>query len=201
MTGLGTTSVRRPLSPLKRPIRRQSAGAESCQKRPHSLRQFSAVCRQRRACSVELQHWWLRRAKLFVPYNTAVAVIKACLYDPQVNRTYTEMAAHYEGAILPAARPTATEPRLGLSEAAWSAKFGYRVGAEVVYGSDCVSHEASPPIFDLVRSGSPEETQVASRSEKVQAEAHLPTARFRRSLNKDNESVKPGDHIPNSSDS
>jgi transposase len=39
---------------------------------------------------------------LLVPDNTKTAVIKACLYDPLVNRTYTEMAAHYESAILPA---------------------------------------------------------------------------------------------------
>jgi transposase len=37
-----------------------------------------------------------------VPDNTRVAVIKACLYEPQVNRTYAEMAAHYDTAILPA---------------------------------------------------------------------------------------------------
>jgi transposase len=29
-------------------------------------------------------------------------VIKACLYEPQVNRTYADMAAHYDTAILPA---------------------------------------------------------------------------------------------------
>jgi transposase len=40
--------------------------------------------------------------KLLVPDNAKVAVIKACLYDPQVNRTYAEMAAHYDIAILPA---------------------------------------------------------------------------------------------------
>jgi len=40
--------------------------------------------------------------KLLVPDNTKVAVIKACLYEPQVNRTYAEMAAHYGTAILPA---------------------------------------------------------------------------------------------------
>ena len=37
-----------------------------------------------------------------VPDNTKVAVIKASLYDPQINRTYAEMAAHYGTAILPA---------------------------------------------------------------------------------------------------
>ena len=37
-----------------------------------------------------------------VPDNTKAAVIKACLYDPQVNRTYAELAAHYDTAILPA---------------------------------------------------------------------------------------------------
>lgn len=41
-------------------------------------------------------------AHLLVPDNTKTAVIKACLYDPQVNRTYAEMAAHYDTAILPA---------------------------------------------------------------------------------------------------
>ena len=40
--------------------------------------------------------------RLLVPDNTKVAVIKACLYEPQVNRTYAEMAAHYDTAILPA---------------------------------------------------------------------------------------------------
>jgi len=39
---------------------------------------------------------------LLVPDNTKAAVIKACLYDPQVNRTYAEMATHYGAAILPA---------------------------------------------------------------------------------------------------
>src|ERR1700686_959911 len=39
---------------------------------------------------------------LLVPENTKVAVIKACLCEPQVNRTYAEMAAHYDPAVLPA---------------------------------------------------------------------------------------------------
>jgi transposase len=39
---------------------------------------------------------------LLVPDNAKVAVIKACLYDPQVNRSYAEMAAHYGTAVLPA---------------------------------------------------------------------------------------------------
>jgi transposase len=37
-----------------------------------------------------------------VPDNPKTAVIKACFYDPQVNRTYAEMAAHYDTAVLPA---------------------------------------------------------------------------------------------------
>jgi transposase len=40
--------------------------------------------------------------KLLVPDNAKVAVIKACHFDPYVNRTYAEMAAHYDMAILPA---------------------------------------------------------------------------------------------------
>ena len=37
-----------------------------------------------------------------MPDNAKVAVIKACLYDPQVNRSYAELAAHYDTAVLPA---------------------------------------------------------------------------------------------------
>ncbi len=39
---------------------------------------------------------------LLVPDNTKVVVIKACLYDPVINRTYADLAAHYGTAILPA---------------------------------------------------------------------------------------------------
>ena len=39
--------------------------------------------------------------RLLVPDNAKVAVIRACLYEPQVNRTYAEMAAHYGSAVLP----------------------------------------------------------------------------------------------------
>jgi transposase len=39
---------------------------------------------------------------LLVPDNTKAAVVKACLYDSLVNRTYADMAAHYDTAILPA---------------------------------------------------------------------------------------------------
>ncbi|WP_091967771.1 DDE-type integrase/transposase/recombinase [Bradyrhizobium shewense] len=37
-----------------------------------------------------------------MPDNTKVAVIKACLYDPMVSRSYGDMAQHYGTAILPA---------------------------------------------------------------------------------------------------
>src|SRR5271165_6011824 len=39
---------------------------------------------------------------LVVPDNARTAIVKASFYDPQVNRTYAEMAAHYRTAILPA---------------------------------------------------------------------------------------------------
>jgi transposase len=40
--------------------------------------------------------------RLIVPDNPRVAVIKACLYEPRIHRTYAEMAAHYDTAVLPA---------------------------------------------------------------------------------------------------
>jgi hypothetical protein len=51
---------------------------------------------------------------LLVPDNTKTAVIKACLYDPQVNRTYAEMAAHYGAAVLPA-RPRRPRDKTSVS--------------------------------------------------------------------------------------
>jgi transposase len=41
-------------------------------------------------------------AHLLVPDNPKVAVIRASLYEPQVHRTYADMAAHYDTAVLPA---------------------------------------------------------------------------------------------------
>ncbi len=40
--------------------------------------------------------------QLLVPDNTKTAVIKACLYEPVVNRSYADMARHYGTAVLPA---------------------------------------------------------------------------------------------------
>ena len=37
-----------------------------------------------------------------VPDNLKSAVVKACLYDPEINRTYGDLAAHYGTAIVPA---------------------------------------------------------------------------------------------------
>lgn len=40
--------------------------------------------------------------RLLVAANPKVAIIKACLYDPQVNRAYAELTDHYDTAVLPA---------------------------------------------------------------------------------------------------
>ena len=40
--------------------------------------------------------------RLLVPDNTKTAVKKASNYDPELNKTYTEMAGHYGAAIVPA---------------------------------------------------------------------------------------------------
>ena len=36
-----------------------------------------------------------------VPDNLKSGVIKACLYEPEINRTYADLATHYDTAILP----------------------------------------------------------------------------------------------------
>ncbi len=40
--------------------------------------------------------------KLIVPDNLKSAVTKACRYDPEINRNYTQLGAHYGTAIMPA---------------------------------------------------------------------------------------------------
>jgi hypothetical protein len=35
-------------------------------------------------------------------HRCTAVVTKACFYEPAVNRTYAEMAAHYDTAIVPA---------------------------------------------------------------------------------------------------
>jgi transposase len=50
--------------------------------------------------------------RLIVPDNAKVAVIKACLYEPQINRTFAEMTAHYGAAVVPARRGPRSKPAL-----------------------------------------------------------------------------------------
>ena len=42
---------------------------------------------------------------MVVSDNLKSGIAKVCFYEPTVNRTYAEMAAHYDTAIVPA-RPT-----------------------------------------------------------------------------------------------
>jgi transposase len=46
-------------------------------------------------------HFFGGATKLIVPDNAAVAVKRPCYYEPTINRTYAEMAAHYGMAVLP----------------------------------------------------------------------------------------------------
>lgn len=62
--------------------------------------------------SQELVHWIMGHVRAFeyfgcvprlvVPDNLKAAVSKACVYDPDVNRSYTELADHYGFGVLPA---------------------------------------------------------------------------------------------------
>jgi transposase len=71
---------------------------------------------------------------LLVPDNAKVAVIKACLYEPQVNRTYAEMAVHYDTAILPA-RPHRPRDKAKVEAAVLIASSaGYWAGCGIAVG-------------------------------------------------------------------
>jgi transposase len=70
-----------------------------------------------------LEDWILAHVRMFgflggapkavAPDDLKSAVIKADRFDPGLNRTYADMAAHYGAAVLPAvlpARPPAQAP-------------------------------------------------------------------------------------------
>lgn len=52
-------------------------------------------------CHVQALEFFGGAPALLVPDNAKVAIIKACHFDPQVNRTYCAMATHYGSAVLP----------------------------------------------------------------------------------------------------
>jgi transposase len=52
-------------------------------------------------CHVQALEFFGGSPALLVPDNAKVASIKACCFDPQVNKTYCAMAAHYGSAVLP----------------------------------------------------------------------------------------------------
>lgn len=55
-------------------------------------------------------------AQLLVPDNPKTAVTRACRYEPELNRTYAEMAAHYGTVIMPA-RPRKPRDRAKVESA------------------------------------------------------------------------------------
>ncbi len=67
-----------------------------------------AVC----VYSQQLENWILCHTKMFeyfggvpeciVPDNLKSGVTDACFYDPEINRTYADLAAHYNSFVLPA---------------------------------------------------------------------------------------------------
>lgn len=87
-------------------------------------------------------------ARLLIPDNAKISVIKACLYDPYVNRSYAELAAHYGAAVL-AARPyrprdkAKVEACVGIVERWLLGRLRHRIW----YGLD----EVNAAIADLLR--------------------------------------------------
>jgi transposase len=53
-------------------------------------------------CHVRAFEFFQGTTKLLVPDNLRTAVTRACRYEPDLNRTYHEMAQHYGVAVMPA---------------------------------------------------------------------------------------------------
>jgi transposase len=78
------------------------------------------------ASHVRLFRFWGSAPRLLVPDNLKSGVNKASFYDPEVNRTYARMAAHYNVGILP------TRPRKPKDKAAVEA--GVRFAQSYILG-------------------------------------------------------------------
>ena len=66
---------------------------------------------------VRMFRFWGVRPRLLVPDNLRSGVHKASFYDPEINRSYGAMAAHYGGGILPA---RLVVPVLAASDLGWA---------------------------------------------------------------------------------
>ena len=84
-------------------------------------------------------------ARLLIPDNAKIAVIKACLYDPHVNRSYAELAAHYGAAVL-AARPYRPRDKAKVRPASASSNAGYWADCVIGSGMAWVSSTRPLPI-------------------------------------------------------
>jgi transposase len=53
-------------------------------------------------CHLEMNRFFGGTTRIWVPDNLKAAVTKACLYDPELNPTYRQLARHYGVAVIPA---------------------------------------------------------------------------------------------------
>src|SRR6266436_5827999 len=65
-------------------------------------RNQDVVLRQEHRAGEKLFEYCQGSPRLIVPDNPRTGVDRACRYEPDLNRTYQEMAAHYGVAVLPA---------------------------------------------------------------------------------------------------
>lgn len=53
-------------------------------------------------CHLEMNRFFRGTTQVWVPDNLKSAVTKACIYDPELNPTYRQLARHYSVAVIPA---------------------------------------------------------------------------------------------------
>jgi transposase len=85
-----------------------------------------------------------------VPDNLKAGVTKACFYDPAINRTYVDMAAHYDTAIVPA-RPRKPKDKAKVEGAVLLAERGIlaRLRNQRFFGLDEVNAALQPLLDQL----------------------------------------------------
>ena len=84
---------------------------------------------------VRMFRFWGSAPRLLVPDNLKSGVNKSSFYDPEVNRTYGRMAAHYKVGILPA------RPRKPKDKAAVEAEFA---SPRPISSAACATSPSSP---------------------------------------------------------
>jgi transposase len=101
MASASMRCIRPPNFRTKANVMSDGGSTPSCSSLSYAQARWTETLPDWVECHVQALEFFGGSPALLVPDNAKVAIIKACHFDPQVNRNYCAMAAHYGSAVLP----------------------------------------------------------------------------------------------------